>query len=139
MKKELVPLTEPSINHRRFQFPGRGNKFAASMTQALHDVFSGLEMTQYLGAFLDQGFDTWDSVLDITEPDLYVETPLSDNRLRFSKSRMLTTDMHCREALGVKLGHRRVSWRSPHSSSSALFPVRGSERPSPQLLTELPV
>ncbi len=49
------------------------------MTQALHDVFSGLEMTQYLGAFLEQGFDTWASVLDITEPDLYVETPLSDN------------------------------------------------------------
>lgn len=46
------------------------------MTQALHDVFSGLEMTQYLGTFLDQGFDTWDSVLDITEADLYVEAPL---------------------------------------------------------------
>lgn len=84
MEEELLPLTEPSINHRRFQFPGRGNNFAVSMTQALHDVFSGLEMIQYLGAFLDQGFDTWDSVLDITEQDLYVETPLSDSRTPLS-------------------------------------------------------
>ena len=34
-------------------------------------------MTQYLGPFQEQGFDTWDSVLDITEADMYVEMPLT--------------------------------------------------------------
>lgn len=47
------------------------------MTQALHDAFSVLDMTQYLRLFLEQGFDTWDSVLDITEADMYVEIPLA--------------------------------------------------------------
>lgn len=51
------------------------------MAQSLQNILAELGMSQYLGAFLDQGFDTWDTVLDITEKDL--------------------------EALGVKLGHRR--------------------------------
>ncbi|SPO00808.1 uncharacterized protein DNG_03556 [Cephalotrichum gorgonifer] len=51
------------------------------MEQSLRDVFDDLGLSQYLEVFLDQGFDTWDTVLDITETDL--------------------------EALGVKLGHRR--------------------------------
>ena len=38
----------------------------------LADIFDELGLTQYLDSFLDQGFDTWDTILDITEPDLYV-------------------------------------------------------------------
>ncbi|OBT48623.1 hypothetical protein VE00_00781 [Pseudogymnoascus sp. WSF 3629] len=44
-------------------------------------IFDELGLTQYLDSFLDQGFDTWDTILDITEPDF--------------------------DVLGVKLGHRR--------------------------------
>ncbi|KAI1429972.1 hypothetical protein F5Y12DRAFT_214679 [Xylaria sp. FL1777] len=49
----------------------------------LETVFGELGITQYLGVFIDQGFDSWETILDITESDL--------------------------DALGVKLGHRRVS------------------------------
>lgn len=73
-------------------------------------------MSQYLGPFQEQGFDTWDSVLDITEADMYVEISLNlIVASPFSGNRLLTVDMECREALGVKLGHRRVSCRRPSS------------------------
>ncbi|KAI1660254.1 hypothetical protein F4813DRAFT_317777 [Daldinia decipiens] len=48
---------------------------------SLEVIFGELGITQYLDAFIDQGFDSWDTILDITESDL--------------------------DALGVKLGHRR--------------------------------
>lgn len=48
---------------------------------SLESIFGELGITQYLDAFLEQGFDSWDTILDITESDL--------------------------DALGVKLGHRR--------------------------------
>lgn len=51
------------------------------MTHELEGVFADLGLTQYLDAFVDQGFDAWDIILDIQESDL--------------------------DALGVKLGHRR--------------------------------
>ncbi|KAH8890869.1 hypothetical protein GQ53DRAFT_782156 [Thozetella sp. PMI_491] len=51
------------------------------MTQQLDSIFEGLGIAQYLDVFVDQGFDTWETILDITESDL--------------------------DALGVKLGHRR--------------------------------
>ncbi|KAH6634419.1 hypothetical protein B0J18DRAFT_19012 [Chaetomium sp. MPI-SDFR-AT-0129] len=51
------------------------------MTQLLGSIFEELGLTQYLDAFIDQGFDTWETILDVTESDL--------------------------DALGVKLGHRR--------------------------------
>ncbi|KLU87744.1 hypothetical protein MAPG_06737 [Magnaporthiopsis poae ATCC 64411] len=51
------------------------------MSQSLGEIFGELGISQYLDAFVDQGFDTWDTILDITESDL--------------------------DALGVKLGHRR--------------------------------
>ena len=47
----------------------------------LGNIFAELGISQYLQDFLDQGFDTWDTILDITESDF--------------------------DALGVKLGHRR--------------------------------
>lgn len=43
------------------------------MTQLLLGaVFGELGISQYLDAFLEQGFDTWETILDITESDLYV-------------------------------------------------------------------
>ncbi|KAL8764344.1 MAG: hypothetical protein Q9184_000049 [Pyrenodesmia sp. 2 TL-2023] len=47
----------------------------------LGSIFVRLGLAQYLDQFLDEGFETWETVLDITESDL--------------------------DALGVKLGHRR--------------------------------
>jgi len=47
----------------------------------LGDIFAELGITHYLNDFVEQGFDSWDTILDITESDF--------------------------DALGVKLGHRR--------------------------------
>lgn len=54
---------------------------------SLECIFGELGISQYLDAFIDQGFDSWDTILDITESDL--------------------------DALGVKLGHRRVKTTQP--------------------------
>ncbi|CAK7242895.1 MAG: hypothetical protein STHCBS139747_004398 [Sporothrix thermara] len=51
------------------------------MTQRLDEVLEELNLSQYYESFIDQGFDTWETILDITESDL--------------------------DAMGVKLGHRR--------------------------------
>ncbi|QSZ35118.1 hypothetical protein DSL72_007983 [Monilinia vaccinii-corymbosi] len=48
---------------------------------ALSKIFEELGIGHYLDTFLEQGFDSWDTILDITESDF--------------------------DALGVKLGHRR--------------------------------
>lgn len=40
------------------------------MTHELEPVFRELGLAQYLDAFVDQGFDTWDTILDIQESDL---------------------------------------------------------------------
>lgn len=47
----------------------------------LDEIFAGLGISRYVNRFIEQGFDSWDTVLDITETDL--------------------------GTLGVKLGHRR--------------------------------
>ncbi|KAI9053781.1 hypothetical protein LZ554_002730 [Drepanopeziza brunnea f. sp. 'monogermtubi'] len=47
----------------------------------LASIFSELGISHYLYDFIEQGFDTWETILDITESDF--------------------------DALGVKLGHRR--------------------------------
>ncbi|KAL9020462.1 MAG: hypothetical protein Q9185_002337 [Variospora sp. 1 TL-2023] len=52
----------------------------------LGPIFDRLGLGRYLERFLDEGFETWETVVDITESDL--------------------------EALGVKLGHRRTVWAS---------------------------
>lgn len=41
-----------------------------AMSQSLGEIFGELGISQYLDAFVDQGFDTWDTILDITESDL---------------------------------------------------------------------
>ncbi|KAJ3529779.1 hypothetical protein NM208_g9604 [Fusarium decemcellulare] len=51
------------------------------MSSDLESIFGELGLSQYLDAFVEQGFDEWDIILDIQESDL--------------------------DALGVKLGHRR--------------------------------
>ena len=42
------------------------------MTQ-LEEMFEELGLSQYLDSFLEQGFDTWETCLDIRESDLYVK------------------------------------------------------------------
>lgn len=36
----------------------------------LGDIFVELGLSQYLEVFIEHGFDTWDTILDITESDL---------------------------------------------------------------------
>ncbi|KAF6813928.1 HMG box protein [Colletotrichum sojae] len=83
------------------------------MAQELGSIFAELGISQYLDTFLDQGFDTWDTILDITESDL--------------------------DALGVKLGHRRKLQRRIANSrghapeASLVSPTRASvEEPKPE-------
>ena len=42
------------------------------MSQEVEVILGDLGMSQYLPVFFDQGFDTWETILDITESDLYV-------------------------------------------------------------------
>jgi hypothetical protein len=60
--------------------PGQLPDAIYCMTE-LGDIFAELGISHYLHDFLEQGFDTWETILDITESDF--------------------------DALGVKLGHRR--------------------------------
>ncbi|KAI8632564.1 hypothetical protein F5Y19DRAFT_472602 [Xylariaceae sp. FL1651] len=73
---------------------------------SIETIFGELGISQYLGAFIDQGFDSWDTILDITESDL--------------------------DALGVKLGHRRklqrriANYRGVAPDASLASPTRTS-------------
>lgn len=40
------------------------------MTRELEGIFAELGLSQYLDSFIDQGFDAWDTILDIQELDL---------------------------------------------------------------------
>ncbi|KAI1739331.1 hypothetical protein F4680DRAFT_143547 [Xylaria scruposa] len=71
----------------------RWQRSQVSYMNFLESVFGELGISQYLGVFIDQGFDSWETILDITESDL--------------------------DALGVKLGHRRVG----HSGPPFIAPV----------------
>ncbi|KAK2002215.1 HMG box protein [Colletotrichum falcatum] len=82
------------------------------MAHELEGIFAELGISQYLGIFLEQGFDTWETILDITESDL--------------------------DALGVKLGHRRKLQRRIANSrglapdASLISPTRATaEEPKP--------
>ncbi|KAK1657184.1 HMG box protein [Colletotrichum godetiae] len=80
------------------------------MAQGLDGIFAELGISQYLDIFLEQGFDTWETILDITESDL--------------------------DALGVKLGHRRKLQRRIANSrglapdASLVSPTRASAEES---------
>ena len=64
------------------------------MTQLLEVVFGELGISQYLESFLEQGFDTWETILDITESDLYVRRRLGEReRQRGVLTRRLWTAM----------------------------------------------
>jgi len=83
------------------------------MSRDLESVFEELGISQYLETFVDQGFDTWETILDITESDL--------------------------DALGVKLGHRRKLQRRIANSrglapeASLVSPTRANgEEPKPE-------
>ncbi|KAI0200309.1 hypothetical protein F4808DRAFT_166274 [Astrocystis sublimbata] len=77
-----------------------------SYMNSLESVFGELGISQYLGIFVDQGFDSWETILDITESDL--------------------------DALGVKLGHRRklqrriANYRGVAPDVSLVSPTRTS-------------
>jgi hypothetical protein len=77
------------------------------MTQELETIFEELGLTQYLHTFVDQGFESWDIVLDITEDDL--------------------------ERLGVKLGHRRklqrkiANWRGHQNGVTVTSPTKADD------------
>ncbi|KAI6093380.1 hypothetical protein F4821DRAFT_80276 [Hypoxylon rubiginosum] len=81
---------------------------------SLEVIFGELGISQYLDVFVDQGFDSWETILDITESDL--------------------------DALGVKLGHRRklqrriANYRGVEPKTSLVSPTRSSiedSRPDP--------
>ncbi|EGY18635.1 uncharacterized protein VDAG_09161 [Verticillium dahliae VdLs.17] len=88
------------------------------MAQGLDIIFAELGISQYLDIFVEQGFDTWATILDVTESDL--------------------------DVLGVKLGHRRKLQRRIANSrglapeASLVSPVRASsedtkpENPNPE-------
>ncbi|KAI1390208.1 uncharacterized protein F4822DRAFT_428550 [Hypoxylon trugodes] len=73
---------------------------------SLEAIFGELGISQYLDAFVEQGFDSWETILDITESDL--------------------------DALGVKLGHRRklqrriANYRGVAPETSLVSPTRTS-------------
>ncbi|KAG9875662.1 HMG-box, partial [Aureobasidium melanogenum] len=56
-----------------------------------------LDLARYHDAFVDEGFDTWDTLMDVTESDL--------------------------EALNVKLGHRRKLQRAIFNASKDRTPL----------------
>jgi len=82
------------------------------MSQQLEIIFGELGIVQYLSAFIEQGFDSWETILDITESDL--------------------------DALGVKLGHRRKLQRRIANSrgvapGTSLAPASQSSPEDPRI------
>lgn len=91
-----------SLAHNKRNTWMLGSSQSCCMTD-LREIFAELGIPQYLQDFLDQGFDTWDTILDITESDF--------------------------DALGVKLGHRRKLQRKI-ANSRGLSPDRALASPS---------
>lgn len=94
----------------------------------LEAIFSELGISHYLGAFVDQGFDTWETILDITESDLWVAPQTGPVVLREE------AELTCgRDVLGVKLGHRRVCRSPPPPAAPGRSPRADSlpETPTP--------
>ena len=76
----------------------------------LGPVLARLGLSQYTEAFIDEGFDSWETVLDITESDLY-EKP-------FYRPPSAPLILRPRDVLNVKLGHRRVRHSLQPASSN---------------------
>lgn len=103
----LVPLcSRPGRSHTNVDSSYPSRRGQAGFMNYLETIFGELGISQYLGAFIDQGFDSWDTILDITESDL--------------------------DALGVKLGHRRklqrriANYRGIAPDASLTSPARTS-------------
>ncbi len=47
---------------------------AAALMTDLYPILSRLGLAQYVEKFSEEGFETWETVLDITESDLYGRT-----------------------------------------------------------------
>ncbi|KAL8674672.1 MAG: hypothetical protein Q9168_000904 [Polycauliona sp. 1 TL-2023] len=73
-------------------------------------IFDRLGLGQYLDRFVDEGFETWETVLDITESDL--------------------------DALGVKLGHRRRLQREIANATG--IDIRSNAAAGPETLQAQP-
>ncbi|KFY05408.1 hypothetical protein O988_00019 [Pseudogymnoascus sp. VKM F-3808] len=78
INKGFIHIGDAPVNIRHVSAYSRC--WPVAMTE-LAEIFDDIGLAQYLDSFREQGFDTWDSILDITELDL--------------------------DILGVKLGHRR--------------------------------
>ncbi|KAI9640927.1 hypothetical protein NHQ30_010768 [Ciborinia camelliae] len=83
--KSTLQRSGEGIHHRKQEtltnISGHEDPETACCMTDLSEIFAELGISQYLQNFKEQGFDSWDTILDITESDF--------------------------DALGVKLGHRR--------------------------------
>lgn len=59
---------EQGIRHLQSTTSKIGRSFC--MASDLEAIFGELGLAQYLDAFVEQGFDEWDIILDIQESDL---------------------------------------------------------------------
>jgi hypothetical protein len=64
----LAPINPRNSSVFRRRFPR--NFQLGFMSSDLESVFAELGLSQYLGSFVEQGFDEWDIILDIQESDL---------------------------------------------------------------------
>lgn len=63
-------IKPPIPSHGRFLGRGLVGSLIAYMTE-LGLILSRLDLHQYLDKFVSEGFDTWETLSEITEADLY--------------------------------------------------------------------
>jgi len=69
-----------------YRLDGHVGKSLGWMSQELEAIFRELGLVQYLHVFVEQGFDTWDTILDITESDLWVPSASAIEEITNSRS-----------------------------------------------------
>jgi len=74
----------------------------------LIDRLERLGLTQYFDSLVSEGFDSWETILDITESDLYAFSPSSHGSRPFFPDHSLRVLILISTYLNFKLGHRRV-------------------------------
>jgi hypothetical protein len=101
------------------------------MSQLLGTILEELGIAQYLDVFLQQGFDTWETILDITESDLYVRGGVWGARMRERPGFQADWVFFRSDALGVKLGHRRVRvlLSTPRATAASGIAKAGARAP----------
>lgn len=65
----------------------------------LAEELKRLGLSEYLDVLVAEGFDTWETVSDIAESDLWVAMALLSGKEIY---------IYSRNSLNVKIGHRRV-------------------------------